>query len=168
MQPSSTAICPGSFDPPTEGHINIIERASKIFDKVIVAVAVNSSKQGVLPLQERIDLLKTIFKGRPAIEIDSFEDRLLVDYARSKRAGVILRGLRTIQDYEYEFQMALANKKLAPAIETIFMMTEADFSYLSSTLIREIVALGGSGEGMLRPEVEARLKQRLKRKGKGS
>lgn len=155
------AIYPGSFDPPTEGHINIIERSLKIFDKVIVAVAVNSSKKTVLTIQERTDLLKEIFKKEPRIEIDSFENRLLVDYVRSKKAQVILRGLRTIQDYEYEFQMALANRQLAPEIETTFMMTESQFSHISSSLIKEILTLGGSGQGMVPPMVEKVMKRKL-------
>ncbi len=156
-----SAVYPGSFDPPTEGHINIIERGLKIFDKVIVAVAVNSSKKTVLTIQERTDLLREIFKKQPRIEIDSFEDRLLVDYVRSKKAQVILRGLRTIQDYEYEFQMALANRQLAPEIETAFMMTESQFSHISSSLIKEILALGGSGKGMVPSSVEKAMKGKL-------
>lgn len=152
------AVCPGSFDPPTEGHTNIIERGLKIFDRVIVAVAVNSAKKTTLTAAERVELLQGLFRGRPNVQVDTFEDRLLVDYVRSKGARVILRGLRTIQDYEYEFQMALANKNLAPDIETVFMMTESQYSHLSSSLIKEILHLGGSGAGMLHPTVEKKLK----------
>ncbi len=158
-----TAVCPGSFDPPTEGHLNIIERALKLYDKVIVAVAVNSQKQGTFTTEERIALLKELFKGRAGVEIDSFEGKLLVDYARSKKAQVILKGLRTIQDYEYEFQMALANKQIAPDIETVFMMTASQFSHISSSLIKEIVSLGGSGEGMIPEMVEKKLKEKFKK-----
>lgn len=157
------AVCPGSFDPPTEGHINIIERGLKLFDRVIVSVAVNSKKKSTFSTEERLDLLRQIFKGRKGIEIDAFEDQLLVDYARSKKASFILRGLRTIQDYEYEFQMALANKQIAPEIETVFMMTEAPYSHVSSSLTKEIVLLGGPGKGMLSPLVERELKRKLKR-----
>lgn len=156
------AVYPGSFDPPTEGHINIIERGLKIFNKIIIAVAVNSAKKTALTVKERVDLLKEIFKGRPQVEIDSFEDRLSVDYARSKKAAVILRGLRTTQDYEYEFQMALANKKLAPDIETVFMMTDSEYSYVSSSLLREIISLGGPGMGMIPEIAEKKLKEKLK------
>lgn len=155
------AVCPGSFDPPTEGHINIIERAVKLFDKIIVAVAVNSSKQCLLSTDERVSLLKTLFKGRRNIAIDSFEDRLLVDYVRDKKATAVIRGLRTIQDYDYEFQMALANKKLAPEVETVFMMTDSDYSFVSSSIIREIIRLGGSGKGIVPAIAEKLLKQKL-------
>lgn len=157
------AVYPGSFDPPTEGHINIIERGLKLFDKVVVAVAVNSQKKTTFTPEERVALLKDIFKGRPGVEIDTFEDRLLVDYVRSQKARAILRGIRTVQDYEYEFQMALANKKLAPELETIFMMTDSEFSHLSSTLIKEILHLGGPGAGMVPAGVEKKLKEKLKR-----
>lgn len=157
------AVCPGSFDPPTEGHLNIIRRGLKLFDKVIVAVAVNSSKKTIFTAAERVALLKDLLKGKPGIEVDSFEDRLLVEYVRSKKATVILRGLRTIQDYEYEFQMALANKTLDSDIETVFMMTESQYSHLSSSLIKEIIHLGGPGKGMVDPMVEKKLKEKLKR-----
>lgn len=160
---STVAVCPGSFDPPTEGHINIIERGLRLFDKIIIAVAVNSSKQVILTPAERVDLLKDIFRNRPNIEIDSFQNQLLVDYVRSKKAKAILRGLRTVQDYEYEFQMALANKKLAPDVETVFMMTESEYSHLSSSLIKEILSLGGSGKGMVPTTVEKKLKGKLKK-----
>ena len=169
-QPSHgvVAVCAGSFDPPTEGHINIIERGLKLFDRIIVAVAVNSSKKTLLTAPERIALLKEIFQKTSSVEIDCFEDRLLVDYVRSKKASVILRGLRTVQDYEYEFQMALANKKLGPDIETAFIMAESEYSHLSSSLIKEILFLGGSGKGMVPPAVEKKLKAKLCRNGVGS
>lgn len=157
------AICPGSFDPPTEGHINIVERGLKIFDKVIVTVAINSSKKSTFSAEERVALLKDIFKNQPKVEIDSFADKLLVDYVRSKKASAILRGLRTVQDYEYEFQMALANKELAADLETVFMVTESRYSHLNSSLIKEIVSLGGSGKGMIPPAVEKKLRGRLQR-----
>ena len=160
---ANIAVCPGSFDPPTEGHVNIVERGLKLFDKVVVAVAVNSSKKAIFTAEERVSLLKEIFKNQPKVEVDSFADRLLVDYVRSKKAGAILRGLRTVQDYEYEFQMAIANKELAADLETIFMVTEARYSHLSSTLIKEIVSLGGAGKGMVPSLVEKRLKEKLKK-----
>ncbi len=133
-----------------------------MFDKIIVAVAVNSSKKSTLTTAERIELLKILFKNEPRVEIDAFEDQLLVNYVRSKKAGAILRGLRTIQDYEYEFQMALANKHLVPDIETVFMMTESKYSHISSSLIKEIIQLGGPGKGMLPTIVEKKLKEKLK------
>lgn len=157
------AIYPGSFDPPTDGHINIIKRALKFFDKIIVAVAINTSKQTTFTAAERVRLLKEILGEDPQLEIDTLQHKLLVDYAHSKGARVILRGLRTFEDYEYEFQMALANKQMAPDIETVFMMTESQYSHLSSSLIKEIVWLGGSGRGMVPPLVEKKLKEKLKR-----
>ena len=155
------ALCPGSFDPPTLGHINIIERALKCFEKVVVAVAINTSKRSTFTPEERVELLKTLFKGRKNIEIDTFSG-LLVNYARKKKVNTILRGLRTVQDYEYELQMALANKKLAPDIETIFMMTEAEYSHISSSIIKEVIFFGGNGKGMIHPHVEKKLKEKLK------
>ncbi len=159
-----TAVYPGSFDPPTSGHINIIERGLKMFDKVVVAVAVNSSKKTLFTLEERLDLLREIFKGEKRLVLDTFENELLVNYVRSKKAQVILRGLRTVKDYEYEFQMALANRQLAPEIETVFMMTESQFSHISSSLIKEILSLGGSGKGMIPKIVEQKLKAKQKQK----
>ncbi|MBI4373494.1 MAG: pantetheine-phosphate adenylyltransferase [Deltaproteobacteria bacterium] len=159
----TVAIYPGSFDPPTEGHKNIIERVSKIFGKILVAVATNSTKKSSLSSKERVELLRKIFKKHPNIRIESFEDQLLVDYVRKKKASVIVRGLRTFQDYEYEFQMALANKQLAPEIETVFIMADARYAFLSSTLIKEIVRLGGSCEGMLSSTVARKLKEKLEK-----
>lgn len=151
------AICPGSFDPPTNGHINIIERGLKIFDELIVAVAINSSKQGLFTPQERIDMMAEIFKDEPKVRLDHFEG-LLVDYVLKQDTNMILRGIRNMTDYEYESQMALANKHMAPDIETIFMMTEGHYSHISSTIIKEIIRYGGSGDGMIHPVVEERLR----------
>ena len=145
------AIYPGSFDPITFGHVNVIERSLKIFDRVIVAVAVNSSKTTVLSLEERLDLLKQVLGDMDGVEVDSFKDRLLIEYAQSKGAQIIIRGLRTVSDYDYEFQMAHANRALDPEIDTIFMMTESRYSHLSSTLIKEIARYGGSCDGLLDP-----------------
>lgn len=160
---SKIAVCPGSFDPPTEGHLNIIRRGLELFDKVIVAVAVNSQKRSTFSTEERISLLRELLKGERGIEVDSFEDLLLVDYARSKKATAILRGLRTVQDYEYEFQMALANKQIAPKIETVFIMTEAPYSHVSSSISKEIIMLGGPGKGMVPPQVEKKLKEKFRK-----
>lgn len=163
MPKQSAVICPGSFDPPTNGHINIIERALNLFDKVIVAVAINTSKKTVFTPKERMEILKTLFKNRPNVEVDAFEG-LLVDYARKKKCPIILRGLRTVQDYEYELQMSLANKKMAPDLETIFMMTESAFSHISSSIIKEVIYFGGSGNEMIHPFVEKKLKEKLKKR----
>ncbi len=153
-------ICPGSFDPPTEGHINIIKRAREIADKVIVAVAVNTTKNPIFTPAERVKMLKEIFKDCKRIEVDSFEG-LLVDYARKKSCLTILRGMRNMSDYEYESQMALANKTLYPELEFLFMMTEGKYSHLSSTIIKEVLKFGGKGTGMVHPIVEKRLKDKL-------
>lgn len=157
------AVCAGSFDPPTEGHLNIIRRGLKLFDKVIVAVAVNSQKKSTFSTSERLDLLRTLLKKEKNALVDSFESKLLVDYARSKKATVILRGLRTVQDYEYEFQMALANKQIAPEIETVFIMTDQPLSHISSSLTKEILLLGGPGKGLVPPLVEKKLKEKFKK-----
>ena len=155
------AIYPGSFDPITHGHVNVIERGLKIFDRVIVAVAVNSDKKTILTLDERLKLLSDVLGHMDRVDVDSFKDRLLVEYAKSKGAHVLMRGLRTVSDYEYEFQMAHANRALAPDIDTIFMMTESHLSHLSSTLIKEIARYGGSCDGLLDPRVEKKLKEKL-------
>lgn len=155
------AIYPGSFDPITFGHVNIIERGLKIFDEIVVAVAVNSAKQTVLTLEERLDLLTQVLGEKNSVSIDSFTDKLLIEYARSKGAHIIIRGLRTVSDYEYEFQMAQANRSMAQDIDTLFMMTESRYSHISSTLIKEIVRYGGSCEGLLDPRVEKKLKEKL-------
>jgi len=153
-------ICPGSFDPPTDGHINIINRALKIFDYVIVAVAVNRSKEPLFTPEERVEMLKEIFKEYKNVEVDMFEG-LTVDYARRRGVRTILRGIRNMSDYEYEFQMALANKTLNPDIEIIFMMTEGIYSHLSSSVIKEVIRFGGESRGMIHPVVEKKLKEKL-------
>lgn len=156
----NTVICPGTFDPPTNGHINIVERALKIFDHVIVAVAVQSTKTPHFTAAERVDMLKTIFANHPNVEIDQF-DGLMVEYARKRGVHKILRGIRNVSDYEFENQMMLANRALTPSIDTIFMMTEGQLSHISSTIIREIVRLGGNVSGMVHPVVEEKLKEKL-------
>lgn len=156
-----TAICAGSFDPPTLGHLNIIERGLKIFDKLIVAVANNTSKKPILSVKERVALLKELLKNQKNIEVTSF-DGLLVDFAKSKKINTLLRGIRNMSDYEYESQMALVNKALYPELETVFMMTEGKYSHLRSTFIREILLSGGSCKGMIHPLVEKKLQEKLK------
>ena len=154
------AVCAGSFDPPTNGHINIIERGLKIFDKVIVALGKKKAKTALFSTAERVEMLKLIFKTNPRVEIATF-DGLLVDYAKRLGVNTLLRGIRTIGDYEYEQQMSLANKSLEPSIETIFLMTEGRLSHISSSIIKEVIALGGSGRDMIHPVVEEKLKAKL-------
>ncbi len=136
------AICPGSFDPVTLGHMDIIRRASKMFDKVIVAVLVNPSKQPSFSIRERIDLLREATQDIKGIEIVSF-DGLLATYAKEKKAVAIVKGLRAVSDFEYEFQMALTNKKLNPELETIFLTTNSQYMYLSSSMVKQVASFGG-------------------------
>ena len=159
----TTAIYPGSFDPLTFGHVDIIERSTRLFDKVIVAILTNPQKAALFTIKERTELMHDILEPRfPNVEIDVFEG-LLVDYAKQKKAQVIVRGIRAISDYEYEFQMALMNRRLTPDIETVFMMPAENYSYLSSRLVKEIAELGGSVTGLVPDIVEGRLKQRFKK-----
>lgn len=158
------ALCPGSFDPPTDGHINIIERGLRIFDHITVAVAFNRSKKTLFEPSERVSMLKELLKQHKNVEIDSFEG-LLVDYCQQKKIHTILRGIRTVSDYEYELQMSLANRILNPDIETIFMMTEGRFSHISSSIIKEVISFGGSGTGMIHPYVEKKLITKLRKSG---
>jgi len=159
----TTAIYPGSFDPLTFGHVDIIERSTRLFDKVIVAILTNPQKAALFTVKERTELMHDILEPRfPNVEIDVFEG-LLVDYAKQKKAQVIVRGIRAISDYEYEFQMALMNRRLAPEIETVFMTPAERYSYLSSRLVKEIAELGGSVSGLVPELVEKRLKQRFKK-----
>ncbi len=136
------AIYPGTFDPITNGHLDIIERAVKMFDKVIVTIARNSSKNPLFSDKERVELIREAVKGWKQVEVDSFEG-LLVDYARKRNATIVLRGLRAISDFEYEFQLALTNRKLNDAMETVFLMPSEKYTYLNSTIVREIARLGG-------------------------
>jgi pantetheine-phosphate adenylyltransferase len=155
-------IYPGSFDPLTFGHIDIIERSLRLFDNVVVAIITNPSKQPLFTVEERREMLEEIVKKRfPKVEVDVFHG-LLVDYAKRKRAQAIVRGIRAVADYEYEFQMALMNRRLAPQIETVFMMPAEHYSYLSSRLVKEIAELGGSVRGLVPDIVEKRLRKRLR------
>jgi pantetheine-phosphate adenylyltransferase len=131
------AVYPGSFDPITFGHIDVVERAIEIFDRVIITVARNSSKQPVFSTEERVALISEAVKGYPSVEVDTF-DGLIVDYARSRNAAALLRGLRAVSDFEYEFQMALMNRKLASEIATVFLMPHEKFTYLNSSIVREL------------------------------
>lgn len=155
----NTAIFPGSFDPPTNGHMDIIERAASIYDKVIVAVLQNSSKSYMFSVEERMEMLRRSCAGLSGIEISSFEG-LLVDFARSRGCRIILRGLRAVTDFEYEFTMALMNKKLAPEIETLFIVTSAENQFISSSSIKEIAHFGGPVEDMVPQPVALKLGKR--------
>jgi pantetheine-phosphate adenylyltransferase len=157
---TEVAIYPGSFDPFTRGHLNIIERGVKVFDKVVVAVAHNTLKKTIFTLDERVQILKTIFDGRTDVEVDYF-DGLLVDYAQKLGTNVVLRGMRTVSDFEYELQMALANKTLNAELETVFMVTDSEFSHISSSVIKEIVTLKGSATHMIPEIVEEKLREKL-------
>ncbi len=157
------AIYPGSFDPLTFGHIDIIERSVRLFDTIVVALLTNPLKTPLFTVEERVDIMQQILKPRfPTVEIDVFHG-LLVDYATHKRANAIVRGVRAVTDFEYEFQMALMNRRLAPTIETVFMMPAENYSYLSSKLVKEIAELGGNVSGLVPEIVEKRLKQRFKK-----
>lgn len=153
------AVVAGSFDPITNGHLDIIERATRQFDRVHVAVVVNRSKQPFLPLEERKEIIAAVCSHLPNVTVGSF-DGLLVNYVRSRGASTIVRGLRAVSDFEYELQMAHMNRRLCPDVETVFMMTSTEYSYLSSSIVREIARLGGSVEGLVPEHVRCRIEQR--------
>jgi len=157
---TSVAIYPGSFDPVTNGHLDLIGRGEKMFDRLIVAVLKNLEKAPLFSLAERVEMLREVTKQWDTVEVDVFEG-LLVDYARKRGAGVILRGIRAISDYEYELQMALMNRKLEPRLETVYMLPGESFSYLSGKLVREIARLGGPLAGLVPPVVEQRLRSKV-------
>ncbi len=157
---TSIAIYPGSFDPVTNGHLDLIERGEKMFDRLIVAVLQNTDKQPLFSVPERVDMLREVTKNWPAVEVEVFEG-LLVDYARRRGAGVILRGIRAVSDYEYELQMALMNRMLEPRLETMFMLPGETYSYLSSKLVREIAQHGGPLNGLVPAAVEQKLRAKL-------
>jgi pantetheine-phosphate adenylyltransferase len=158
------AVYPGSFDPLTNGHIDIIERGTHLFDKIIVAILVNIDKSPLFTTQERVEIVRDVFKGRPNVEVDTF-DGLLVDYLTRRKADVIVRGLRALSDFEAEFQMALMNRRLGPNIETVFMMPAEQYTYISSRLIKEVFSLGGQVRGLVPEIVESRLREKQMRKG---
>ncbi|MFM2296227.1 MAG: hypothetical protein RLZZ350_2640 [Verrucomicrobiota bacterium] len=151
-----TAIYPGSFDPLTNGHLDVIQRAAKLFDRVVVAVAVNEGKKPLFTVQERLALVRGAIQHLPNVEADSF-DTLLVDFAVSKKAVAVVRGLRAVSDFEFEFQMALMNRKLNENIETIFMMPKDTYTFLSSRIVKEIARLGGDVREFVPEQVQAAL-----------
>lgn len=157
---TTTAIYPGTFDPITNGHVDLVDRASKLFDKVIVAIAINPGKAPTFDLQERVNLAQQTLKNIPNVEVCGFEG-LLVDVAKQKNASVIIRGLRAVSDFEHEFQLASMNRKMEPDVETLFLTPAEQFSYISSSLVREIAALGGDVSGFVAPCVVDALKTKL-------
>jgi len=155
-----TAIYPGTFDPITNGHIDIIKRASTLFDKVIVAVATNPSKKPLFSVEERVDIIKHVINGIENIEVDSFND-LLVNYALKKKAIAIIRGLRAISDFEYEFQMALFNRKLSEKLITVFLMPNEKYTYLNSKIVREVASFHGDVSCFVPAYVHEKLKEKF-------
>jgi len=156
----NVGIYPGSFDPITYGHLDIIQRSAKLFDRLIVAVLSNPQKKPLFTVDERIEMICQSVNNAPNIEIDSFSG-LLIDFARLKQARVIIKGLRAVSDFEYELQMALMNKKLDDHIETVFIMTSSKYSYLSSSIVKEVSRFGGCVASLVPPLVEKKLKQKF-------
>lgn len=154
------AICPGSFDPVTKGHVDILERSSKLFDKVIAVVLVNPTKTPTFTTEERVDLIKRVTTHIPNVEVDSYTG-LVADYAQLKNAHTLIKGLRAVTDFEYEFQQALINKKLNPELETLFMVTNQEYMYLSSTLVRQIAEFGGDIDMFVPEQIKDILKEKM-------
>ena len=157
-----TAIYPGSFDPLTKGHEDLIRRSLSLADRVVVAVAVNSSKQPLFPVAERLALLQAAMGGDPRVTFESF-DGLLAEFAKTVGASIVVRGLRAVSDFEYEFQMALMNRQLHPSLETVFLVPAVDLTYLSSSLVREVARYGGDVSALVHPAVAAALVRRYGR-----
>ncbi|PYV07911.1 MAG: pantetheine-phosphate adenylyltransferase [Acidobacteria bacterium] len=158
--PSTRAIYPGSFDPTTNGHLDLIERGSRLFDQLVVAVLTNIEKEPLFGVDERVEMLLDVTRKMKNVEVDTFSG-LLVDYAKQKKADAILRGIRAFSDYEYELQMALMNRKLEPKVETVFLMPAESYTYVSSRLVKEIFRHGGSVKGLVPPVVEERLQEKV-------
>ena len=154
------ALYPGSFDPITNGHLDLIQRGSALFDKLIVSILRNEEKKALFSVTDRIDMLNEVIHSLPNVQVSSF-DGLLVDYAAECGASVILRGIRAVSDYEYELQMALMNRRLKPEIETVFLMASEAHSFISSRLVKEVIRLGGNISGLVPPSIEGRLRKRL-------
>ena len=154
---STLAVYPGSFDPLTNGHVDIISRGARLFDRIIVAILVNAEKSPLFTMDERVEITRSVFETHPNVEVDTF-DGLLVDYVERRNAQVIVRGLRAVSDFEFEFQMALMNQRLKPKIDTVFMMPAEQYTYISSRLIKEVFSLGGRVEGLVPELVEQRLR----------
>jgi pantetheine-phosphate adenylyltransferase len=163
---STLAVYPGSFDPLTNGHLDIISRGARLFDRIVVAVLANAEKSPLFTIDERVEIARTVFKDQPNVEVDTFEG-LLVDYVERRGAQVIVRGLRAVSDFEFEFQMALMNRRLKPQIETVFMMPAEQYTYISSRLIKEVFSLGGRVHGLVPDMVEGRLRDKRAARGPG-
>jgi pantetheine-phosphate adenylyltransferase len=159
-KPPTIAIYPGSFDPITNGHLDLIERGSRLFDRLIVSILRNDSKEPLFTVEERMEMLREVVRGFGNVDVDSF-DGLVVDHAAALGATVLLRGIRAISDYEYELQMALMNRRLSPSLETLFMMSHEAYSFISSRMVKQVIGLGGNITGLVPASVEARLKRRL-------
>ena len=159
MGKNRLAVYPGSFDPLTNGHVDIIERGTHLFEKIIVAILVNAEKSPLFTTQERVEIVRDAFRGQPSVEVDTF-DGLLVDYVARRKANVIVRGLRALSDFETEFQMALMNRRLSPSVETVFMMPTEQYTYISSRMIKEVFSLGGRVSGLVPEIVETRLREK--------
>src|ERR1700748_1818030 len=159
---STLAIYPGSFDPLTNGHVDIILRGARLFDRIVVAILVNAEKSPLFSMDERVEIAREVFKAQANVEVDTF-DGLLVDYVARRGAQVIVRGLRAVSDFEFEFQMALMNQRLNGKIDTVFMMPAEPYTYTSSRLIKEVFSLGGRVHGLVPDMVEKRLREKLKR-----
>ncbi|KEI43004.1 pantetheine-phosphate adenylyltransferase [Saccharopolyspora rectivirgula] len=153
------AVCPGSYDPVTNGHLDIVGRAAKLFDEVVVAVMINKNKKGLFTVEERMEMLREVTEQWPNVRIDSWHG-LLVDYCRENEIGAIVKGLRAVSDFDYELQMAQMNQRLS-GVETLFMSTNPLYSFLASSLVKEVAAYGGDVSNLLPPSVEERLRQRL-------
>ena len=156
-----TAVYPGTFDPITLGHMDLVERGTKLFDKVIVAITTNPKKKPLFSIKQRIALTKEALKKHPNVEVESF-DSLLVDYVHNKKCRVVLRGLRALSDFEHEFQHAIVNRKLTGSIETVFIMTSAKYFYLNSTVVKEVASYGGKLDCFVPKNVEAALRKKFK------
>jgi len=154
------AVYPGSFDPLTNGHVDIITRGARLFERIIVAILVNAEKSPLFTMEERVDVARTVFRHLPNVEVDTFNG-LLVDYVAGRQAQVIVRGLRAVSDFEIEFQMALMNQRLNGKIETVFMMPAEQYTYISSRFIKEVFSLGGAVRGLVPEVVEQRLREKL-------
>ena len=153
------AVYPGSFDPVTNGHIDLISRGVKVFDELYVAVACNQSKNSLFSVCERMEMIKEIFADNPKVKVSTF-DGLLINYVQDVNAHAIIRGLRAVSDFEYEFQMALMNRNLAPTVETFFMMSKDTYMYVSSRIVKELASLGGSVSDLVHPLVEKKIKEK--------
>jgi len=162
MAHQPVAVYPGSFDPFHVGHVAIVERASQIFPRVIVGILENTSKDSLFSPKERLDIISEYYRGNPAIEVRSFSG-LLVNFLDGLGASIIIRGMRAVSDFEYEFQMALMNRRLAPHVETVFLTPKEEYTYLSSRLVREVSALGGDVTGLVPDPVKLRLEERFRK-----